>query len=66
MCNNMKTKLIIGKSVKYDLIESVDKSINQKLWGLIWNTMSWSIYFSLNRVLWIKIDELTIWETELD
>ena len=66
MCNNMKTKLIIGKSVKHDLIESVDKSINQKLWGLIWNTMSWSIYFSLNRVLWIKIDELTIWETELD
>ena len=42
------------------------KSINQKLWGLIWNTVSWSIYFSLNRVLRIKIDELTIWETELD
>ena len=66
MCNDMKTKLILGKSVKYDLIESVDKSINQKLWGLIWNTVSWSIYFSLNRVLRIKIDELTIWETELD
>ena len=62
----MKTKLILGKSVKYDLIESVDKSINQKLWGEIWNTVSWSIYFSLNRVLRIKIDELTIWETELD
>ena len=66
MCNNMKTKIELGNSVKYDLIESVDKSINKKLWGLIWNTVSWSIYFSLNRVLRIKIDELTIWETGLD
>ena len=58
MSNNMKRKLIIGKSVS----DRVGKSVGKSVGGLVYHSVPFPTFKIVEDSLWTKIDSLTIWD----